>query len=423
MNESGKRIYRKSLIVFLVVCIASLAGVVYEYFDRQIPSVIHVKTDENGAWELGFPATAKVISVSRQGKSNIPREEINIDLSEVTSLDIDSGEQYNLIIKLFGFIPLKQAKVSLIEDTELIPVGIPVGIYMETEGVMVVGTGEITDLNGNKIKPAEYILKSGDYISKVNGFDITTKEEVTKLVAQSQGNPLDFEIIRDGEIITQRVVPVADVAGEYKIGVWLRDNTQGVGTLTYIDADGNYGALGHGITDVDTGLLMNLEGGTLYETKIASIDKGSNNSPGEIVGMIIYTDDHILGTIDNNSEAGIFGSCSVQGLEQATMTPLQIGLKQEIKKGPAQIICAVEGTPIYYDIEITDVHMDHNNVNHELEIKVTDERLIAVTGGIVQGMSGSPIIQGGKIIGAITHVLVNDPTRGYGIFIDTMLEH
>ena len=167
---------------------------------------------------------------------------------------------------------------------------------------------------------------------------------------------------------------------------------------------------------------MEMNDGTLYQTEIISIQKGTAGHPGEMTGMIVYSDDRILGDITSNSVRGIFGKCNDKALAMGTEEAMPIGLKQEIRKGPAQILCTVDGTTRYYDIEITDIHLDHDNVNRGIELKVTDSDLIALTGGIVQGMSGAPIIQNGKFVGAVTHVLVQDSTRGYGIFIENMLE-
>ena len=169
---------------------------------------------------------------------------------------------------------------------------------------------------------------------------------------------------------------------------------------------------------------MDVEAGTLYRTEILSIQKGEIGEPGEMTGMIVYNESYILGEIDYNGEEGIFGICNEQALAMCTQEPLPVGLKQEIKKGQAYIYCTVEDNcPEYYEVEITNIQLDHDNVNRGIELTVTDPELLSLTGGIVQGMSGSPIIQDGKIVGAVTHVLVNDPTRGYGIFIENMLEH
>ena len=193
--------------------------------------------------------------------------------------------------------------------------------------------------------------------------------------------------------------------------------------MTYIDEDGNFGALGHGISDVDTNTLMHMDGGFLYETEIINIKKGSVGKPGELTGVIVYAKEHQLAEITQNSSCGIFGTCNNKALVMGDEEPLPIGLKQEIKKGEAKILCTIDGKTKYYAVNITDIHLDNDNKNRGIELQVTDPELLNLTGGIVQGMSGSPIIQDDKIIGAVTHVLVNDSTRGYGIFIENMLEH
>ena len=180
--------------------------------------------------------------------------------------------------------------------------------------------------------------------------------------------------------------------------------------------------MGHGVSDIDTSTLMELEDGTLYQTEIVSIQKGINGDPGELTGRIIYDKSKILGDIDYNGPEGIFGTCDNPTKEMMDQAAIPIGLKQEIKIADAQILCSVNGESQYYSIQITSVHLDNDNINKGIEFRVTDSRLLELTGGIVQGMSGSPVIQNGRIVGAVTHVLVNDPTRGYGIFIENMLE-
>ena len=325
-------------------------------------------------------------------------------------------------VKLFGILPFKQVGIRVIEDQELIPVGVPIGIYVKTEGVLVVGTGEFASQGAGKVSPAKNILKSGDYVIKLNGTEVTGKDDFITRIENCGGEQQILTIRRDAETYDVRIKPERDRTGKYKIGVWVRDNAQGVGTMTYIDENGNFGALGHGINDVDTSTLMEMNDGTLYQTEIISIRKGAAGQPGEMTGMIVYSDDRILGDITSNSIRGIFGKCNQKALALGTEEALPIGLKQEIEKGPAQILCTVDGTTRYYDIEITEIHLDHDNVNRGIELRVTDPELLSVTGGIVQGMSGAPIIQKGKFVGAVTHVLVQDSTRGYGIFIENMLE-
>ena len=416
------RIYRFSLCIALAMGCTALFGLGYYYVDSSIPSTLHVKAGQEQSFNLGIPAKGNIISVSDQGDSNIPEGAVTIDLNGPVTMKTGGLEQYEMQVNLFGFLPFKQVGIQVIEDWELIPVGVPIGIYVKTDGVLVVGSGEFKGEDGGNHTPSKYILKSGDYIQKVNGVPVSEKDDFIKRIEESGGEQVVLTLDRDSETIDVKVEPVRNQNGDYKIGAWVRDNAQGVGTMTYIDSEGNFGALGHGINDVDTSTLMDMEDGTLYQTEIVSIRKGKNGNPGEMTGMIVYSDDRVLGDITSNSKQGIFGQCNEKALNLTANEALPIGLKQEIQKGAAQILCTVEGVPAYYDIEITSIHLDHDNVNRGIEITVTDPELLALTGGIVQGMSGAPIIQNGKFIGAVTHVLVQDSARGYGIFIENMLE-
>lgn len=416
------KIYRACLSLALVISCTALVGLLYYDIDSNVPSVINVRAGEKESFRLGVPARAEIVSVSDRGNSNIPQGAVDIDLSKTVTMKMAADSSYQMQVKLFGFLPFKQVGIRVIEDCELIPVGEPIGIYVETDGVLVVGTGEFQGADGMSCSPGKNIVKSGDYIRKVNGREIDDKDELIREVENCNGNAVILTVEREGKLMDLQVKPEKDGNGAYKMGVWVRDNAQGVGTMTYIDSEGNFGALGHGINDVDTSTLMHMEGGTLYETSIVDIKKGTVGNPGEMTGMIVYSNDHILGKIVSNSSRGVFGTCNSKALSMGVNEPLPIGLKQEIEEGPAQILCSVDGSVRYFDVKITDIHLDHDNINRGIELQVTDKQLLDITGGIVQGMSGSPIIQNGRIIGAVTHVLVNDPTRGYGIFIENMLE-
>lgn len=417
------KIFRACLFCVLAISVASLTGAMYYYVDSSIPSVINVRANQEESFNLGIPARADIVSVSENGRSNIPAGAVDIDLSKTVTMKAAVKSTYQMQVKLFGFLKFKNIKIQVIEDQELIPVGKPVGIYVKTEGILVVGTGSFQGGDGMSYSPGKNILKSGDYIREVDGIAVTKKDDFIGRVKSCQGRALELTVERDGSLMKVKIQPVRDSLGEYKVGVWVRDNAQGIGTMTYIDSRGNFGALGHGITDVDTSTLMHMEAGTLYQTDIVDVRKGAAGEPGEMTGMIIYSDERILGDITQNAVQGIFGSCNGKALEMGENDPLPIGLKQEIREGYAQILCTIDDEPKYYDVRITAVHLNHDNVNRGIELTVTDPDLLRETGGIVQGMSGSPIIQNGKFIGAVTHVLVQDSTRGYGIFIENMLEH
>lgn len=416
------RIYRICLCALFVISSIVLVCFGYYLVDSSIPSIIRIRAGEERTFDLGIPAKGEILSASEQGKSNIPKGAVTIDLNEPVTMQADYLEQCFMEVKLFGFLPFKQIDIQIIEDQELIPVGKPIGIYLKTDGILVIGVGEFVGQDGVEYSPSKYILKSGDYIQKLNGNPVDDKDDFIERIEQCCGQAIVLTVVRNEEIVDLTVQPIRDQNGVYRIGAWVRDNAQGVGTMTYIDGDGNFGALGHGINDIDTSTLMEMNDGTLYQTEIISIEKGKIGSPGEMVGMIVYSDDRILGDITKNSVQGIFGQCNEKARKLATEEPVPIGLKQEIIKGPAKVLCTMNGTTKYYDIEITGIHLDHDNVNRGLDLKITDPGLLEITGGIVQGMSGSPILQDGKLVGAVTHVLVNDPTRGYGIFIENMLD-
>lgn len=425
------RAYRKSLRMALLISCMTLAGLgIWSVYER-IPRSIKLKVGEEQVLRMGLPVEGEIrkietgeeaVAAGEQDPSNIPAGSIHIDLSDTVTMRADALSSYRMDLKLFGIIPFKQVDIEVIRDKLVTPVGVPVGIYLKTDGILVVGVGDFISLSGREVSPAKYLLKSGDYILSVDGKAVEDKAGFTRMIEESGGYPVVLSIRRDGEEFTVEVQPVQNQSGSYKVGIWVRDNAQGVGTLTFVDSEGNFGALGHGINDVDTSIVMEVKGGTLYGTDIIAIKKGRRGEPGEMTGMIEYEDSNILGVIDDNTAQGVFGTCDEAFFSRITGEPIPIGLKQEVETGPAQILCAVDGEPRYYDIVIKECHLDHGNVNRGIELQVTDPELIALTGGIIQGMSGAPIIQNGKLVGAVTHVLVNDSTSGYGIFIEEMLE-
>lgn len=422
-----EEIYKKILYVLLFLGILAALLSFYYCMWKSVPSTIMVKAGVEQELSLNIPASGKLykdaVEASGQAKSNIEDRSIQIDFSSPVTVKANQIDTYKLQVKLFGFIPLKDVDVEVIQDIKLKPAGIPIGIYVKTEGVLVVGIGEFEGEDGQLCHPARYILKAGDYILEMNDEVITGKKQLIEKISHLEGQEVVFKVKRGDEIIQVMARPELNQNGEYKMGIWVRDNAQGVGTMTYIDENGCFGALGHGINDVDTSTLMELKSGTLYHTEIIGITRGSNGSPGELTGFIEYDDRNIMGSIMENTSKGIFGLCTPEISESSEYDYLPIGLKQEIEKGPAQIICSIGNGTEIYDVEITDINLENDNINRGIVLKITDPELLSATGGIVQGMSGSPIIQNGKIIGAVTHVLVQDSTKGYGIFIETMLTH
>lgn len=417
------KLYRYGMYAALVIsCIIFTLVGLYQ-LDHRIPSTIYVRAGMEQSFHLNIPATGSIMDVANGGESNIPKERITIDLNRPVTMKTGALNKYSMRVFLFGFLPLKNVDIQVVDNYELIPGGEPVGIYLKAKGVLVIGVGDFTDTQGTGHSPAKNLLKTGDYIQKLDGTEIQSKDDLIKRVEASQGRKIKLEILRGDAVLVKEIQPIKDQSGRYKIGVWVRDNAQGIGTMTFVDQNGRFGALGHGISDVDTSVLMDITGGSLYETKIIDVVKGHSGAPGEMTGLIVYSKDKMLGDIYENSARGVYGYLNQKGKRISKSQAMPVGFKHEIKKGPAQIICTIEDEPCMYDVEITAIHLEHDNINRGIELKVTDEELLKKTGGIVQGMSGAPIIQDGKIIGAVTHVLIQDCKKGYGIFIEHMLEH
>ena len=296
--------------------------------------------------------------------------------------------------------------------------GNAIGMRMYTAGVLVVGMSEIEGK-----KPYEDSgIKEGDRIIQIEQEQIDNTNDLIDAVNQCKGDKISIKYIRDEKTITTSIKPVKNSNNEYKLGLWVRDAAAGVGTLTFYEPSSKmFATLGHGIIDIDTGELIEIANGELVTTNILSIKKGTKGTPGEIRGTI--ESGYTIGQISKNTSFGVFGTLKDVSRISTSQEGIEVALRDEIKTDKAQIICELEnGKKQYYDIEIQKVYTSNNRDNKSMLIKITDDKLIEKTGGIIQGMSGAPIIQNGKFIGAITHVLVNDPTMGYGVFADIMLK-
>lgn len=331
---------------------------------------------------------------------------------------------YRVLYNEYYPVFYKQTEVSNLDREVVYPLGTIVGIYTECEGVFVIDTCEIELEDGEFKNPVHDKLYTGDYIQKVNGKLLTEKEILVDEVINCKGQAIELNIVRDNREIVTHVTPVLGKNGRYMLGVWVKDDLAGVGTITYFKEDGQFAALGHGMTDGVTDALLSAKEGDLYFADIIGIQKGKKGEPGEVKGVIYYGTSNHIGEVNDNCAEGIYGYLDKDDLDRYRKKEkeYEIAQKQEIETGPAQIITDISGEKMYFDIEITYVDYLAMNSNKGLHIEVTDSELLKLTGGIVQGMSGSPIIQNGKIVGAVTHVLINDPTRGYGIFIENMLQ-
>lgn len=418
--------FRRYLVWTFWTSILFTMGFTYFYMDRAIPDRLSVVLEEEERFDFPIPISATLLSDSEEvvlgNGSNIPSDNINIIKNQPFTVYGKQEGCYQIGLKLFGMVRLKQIQVDVVDTRYAIPCGAPIGIYLKSDGVMVIGTGEIANQNGMLEEPAAGILQSGDYIESINGTVLKDKEQLVEAVSKLNGEEAVLAVRRGGGVIDVKVDPVKTEEGDYKLGVWVRSDTQGIGTMTYLDLNGNFGALGHGISDSDTGSVVEISGGDLYETEIIGIEKGTLGKPGVMSGIIYYGPGSGLGSISANTEEGIFGTVNDKFTKKVDSQAIEIGYRQDVQKGPATIRTGVSGEIRDYEIEIQKVDYSTAHKNKSLVIKVVDEELLNLTGGIVQGMSGSPIIQDGKLVGAVTHVFIQDSTKGYGIFIENMLE-
>ncbi len=345
-----------------------------------------------------------------------------IKYEKVNAEETDHNNLYDA--KLLGVLSLKQVNINSIGNVELYPGGTPVGIKLKTKGALVVALTDINDNTVVKKSPAATAgIVVGDCILEIDGKKISVATDISKIINEKPKRVHRILIERRGNKDLKNIKPIkSESDGKYKIGMWVRDSTAGVGTLTfYHDGSKKFGALGHPITDVDTGEIMKIENGEIVNSNILSVKKGMRGAPGELRG-IFNENSESLGKIKSNTICGIFGESNEKMINPISSKPLPIALKDEIEVGKAQIITTIKGkNPAFYDIQIEKL-LDQNTANGKsMLIRVTDEKLLKETGGIVQGMSGSPIIQNNKIVGAVTHVLVNKPDVGYGIYIEWMI--
>ena len=340
-------------------------------------------------------------------------------LTEDGALPTSSVDRpYRAQLTLAGIIPLKEVTVTVSETRTVMVCGTPFGIKMYTDGVLVVGLSDVTTAAGTVNPAASAGVQVGDAILAVNGESVTTSRQVSRLIKDC-GGYLSLRLRRDGVEFDATLTPVCP-AGEsgYRAGMWIRDSAAGVGTMTFYDpATGVFGGLGHAVCDVDTGEVIPISSGEVVPARIFGIIKGESGTPGELKGCF---DPGLLGQLKQNGELGLYGTLTAYPVGEIC---LPVAARQQVHAGAAQMLCTVEGTrPRYYDVEIEQVRQNSRSAARHMVVRVTDPDLLTLTGGIVQGMSGSPVIQNGKLVGAVTHVLVNDPTRGFGIFIENMLE-
>lgn len=342
--------------------------------------------------------------------------------ANISKSNVSSSEQKTYNVSLLG-LNLKTIKANVIETTKVVPLGNLVGLKLYTQGVLVVGLSEIKGEDNKIYKPYEEAgIEQGDSITKINSNEVNSTQELLACVSKCKGKTINIEYVKDGNILEAQITPVKTSENTYKLGIWVRDAEAGIGTITFLDKQTNtFAALGHGIQDIDTEELVEISSGEFVTADILNIEKGEKENPGRIEGSI--TDGVKIGEIYSNTDFGVYGKATnLNSLDIQNIEEIEVASRSEIKAGKASVICNLEnGKRQEYEVEIQKIYINNNENNKSMVVKITDEKLLEKTGGIIQGMSGSPIIQNGKLIGALTHVLVSDPSKGYGVFADLMV--
>lgn len=417
LHKKNAKFYILNLvIIFMIIFVANSFVTIYNY-----PKEINLMQGHSKKLENSL--VCKLV-LDNLNESNINLSKLSSKLSSFTLISGKTKGTVNAKLKIFNILPVKNVTVNVVPDKKVIPSGEAIGVKIQTKGVLVVGLSSITTEDGKKHSPAaDAGFEIGDTILEINGQKIEKDRDITNMVNDNKEASLNFLVERVGKQHNIDVKPVKTLEDEiYRIGLWVRDNIAGVGTMTFIDPETNsFGALGHGITDVDSGVLIDISKGSVLKSKVASIQKARKTVPGEIVGIFFESQDP-YGKIIRNTNFGIYGVLNIKDRKKLA-DPVPIALSYQVKEGPAKILTTIDGNKVEeFDIEIQKINKQNTPNSKSMLIRVTDQRLLDITGGIVQGMSGSPIIQDGRLVGAVTHVLVNDPTRGYGIFIEWMLD-
>jgi len=381
---------------------------------RTLPDTLSVADGQAAVLNPPFPLVMEVQTA--QADASMAQKLLDADADARTS---------TATISLFGLLPLREVDIEISDDLRLYPGGQAVGVALHTKGVLVVGTSDLTGAGS----PARLAgIKPGDVIMAADGRPIESTDELTSMVAAYGATPLPLTVLRGDSTLSLTLQARRDgQSGEYRIGAWVRDSTAGVGTLSFYgevqEGQGvRYGALGHAITDADTQQILTVGAGEVMLADVVDVRKGQSGYPGELKGSFLR-EARVLGGIARNNVYGIYGQLSSPPSHPLYPEGLPIGRRDAVHEGAATILCTVGAEGLKeYDVEITEVTRQSSPAQRSMVLRVVDEELLNKTGGIVQGMSGSPIIQDGRLIGAVTHVFVNNPTMGYGLYIEWMLQ-
>lgn len=386
----------KALVVYSLIVL--LAGLGWLY--HSIPDTIYV--EQGGTVQF----------------ANIPFLSVQGEIGSLHTASTSQVGSYHAVLSICGVLPVKEVRTIVTQRPVVRVCGTPFGIKMFSDGALIVGFSDLYTENGQANPAKEAGLKLGDLIVSVDGQPTLSNDALREVIEQTQGRSVTVVYVRDTEQRTTQLTPIRDDTGQWKAGMWVRDSSAGVGTLTFVDETlGVFAGLGHSINDSDTGKSITLRSGEIVSCEITGCEMGRIGSPGELKGKFVGL--NALGTIVLNGSTGVYGTTRTAFAGQQT----EVAFSQEVTVGTAALLTTVHGKePQVYTVEIEKLNLSGQDENRNLVVHVTDQALLNETGGIVQGMSGSPIIQNGRLVGAVTHVLVNDPTRGYGIFAQTMLE-
>lgn len=426
MNSWRKKRYT-GLILVLLICLTCLSTPFQSF--ASFPEELRLFAGQNKLLDLDMPVNAEVTVsnpdvVMVNGNS---QKSFFAPLSQPLAIQSSHTGHTEMKVKLFGTIPLKTVKVNVVPDLRVVPGGQTIGVKIHSDGILVVGHHMIQVSPETKNSPGELAdIRLGDLIVRMNGQEIRDVTKVADIVNQAgmSKKPIELVIKRNGKQINTVIKPGFDLTDKtYRLGIYIRDSAAGVGTLTFYSPEhGKFGALGHVITDMDTRTPIVPRGGEVVHSSVSSISKSQNGEPGEKRAHF-FKEHNVLGTIQKNTQFGIFGSMA-RTPDHGVMTKgIPVAFAEEVREGPAEILTVVNGQEVErYGIEVVHTVKQETAATKGIIIRITDPRLLEKTGGIVQGMSGSPIIQNGKLIGAVTHVFVNDPTSGYGCYIEWMLQ-
>ncbi len=405
----------KKVLIISLFLILSMLG-----FAFILPSIKQVQS-------LPDDMIVTFADIEEANKQNVYSPVINLDLPK--NIDVATNGELTdttMSIKLFNLFTIKKVNVKLLTDTDVYIGGETVGFNLFSEGVICVGSNAVVTNDGTKEPIVESGIQDGDALIKIENIDIESIQDIDRIInlPTFAGKELSVTLRRNNKEIVKKVTPVYDLLSrKYKLGLWVRNNASGVGTLTYVkQSNFRFGAVGHPIVDSNLGENFIVDSGNIYKCQLLGIKKGEKNHPGEIRSSINLSDDSI-GLADTNCKYGVYGNILNKNFIDASRSA-SLGGRLSVKLGPAKIYCALDdGGVKTYDIKIVKANKQNVADDKSMVIKVTDKELLKKTGGIIQGMSGSPIVQNGKIVGAVTHVLINDPTRGFGVYVDWMIDN